>query len=190
MPGDGTTGSLCELKLIPAAIPIKPACRGPNVPQAYWQDDLTGAASMRRFLSRVVDTGPLSITNPVSGLSLPRPVSEISTLQNGYLVAVGNRARGTGCYAHGVVEGLRPLPARTVNPSPCLLLNPVMAKHRPCIWHPNHRPGVIAFPSRAFGSTIHVGSSERICACTLFEEPPSLAPARSPTRPYVINALS
>jgi feruloyl-CoA synthase len=52
--------------------------------------------------------------------------------------------------------------------------------------NPNHDPGVIAFLQeclRLYNAS--VGSSERICAFTLLEEPPSLAAGEITDKAYV-----
>ena len=50
----------------------------------------------------------------------------------------------------------------------------------------NHDPGVIAFLQQCLRSyNAGVGSSERICALTLLEEPPSLAAGEITDKAYI-----
>ena len=179
-----------ELKLIPAGDTYEARVRGPNVTPGYLgRPDLTSAAFDDEGFYRVGDTVSfIDPANPSLGLRFTGRVSENFKLANGTWVAVGNLRAAALAATHGVLQDVV---IAGENRQSCAVLgwlNPVMAKKHAANadGNPNHDPGVIAFLQQCLRLyNAGVGSSERICAFTLLEEPPSLAAGEITDKAYV-----
>jgi len=179
-----------ELKLIPAGDTYEARVRGPNVTPGYLgRPDLTSAAFDDEGFYRVGDTVSfIDPANPSLGLRFTGRVSENFKLSNGTWVAVGNLRGAALAATHGVLQDVV---IAGENRQSCAVLgwlNPVMAKKHAANadGNPNHDPGVIAFLQQCLRLyNASVGSSERICAFTLLEEPPSLAAGEITDKAYV-----
>ena len=179
-----------ELKLIPAGDTYEARVRGPNVTPGYLgRPDLTSAAFDDEGFYRVGDTVSfIDPANPSLGLRFTGRVSENFKLSNGTWVAVGNLRAAALAATHGVLQDVV---IAGENRQSCAVLgwlNPVMAKKHAANadGNPNHDPGVIAFLQQCLRLyNASVGSSERICAFTLLEEPPSLAAGEITDKAYV-----
>jgi feruloyl-CoA synthase len=179
-----------ELKLVPAGDTYEARVRGPNVTPGYLgRPDLTSAAFDDEGFYRVGDTVSfIDPANPSLGLRFTGRVSENFKLSNGTWVAVGNLRAAALAATHGVLQDVV---IAGENRQSCAVLgwlNPVMAKKHAANadGNPNHDPGVIAFLQQCLRLyNASVGSSERICAFTLLEEPPSLAAGEITDKAYV-----
>jgi feruloyl-CoA synthase len=179
-----------ELKLIPAGDTYEARVRGPNVTPGYLgRPDLTSAAFDDEGFYRVGDTVSfIDPANPSLGLRFTGRVSENFKLANGTWVAVGNLRAAALAATHGVLQDVV---IAGENRQSCAVLgwlNPVMAKKHAANadGNPNHDPGVIAFLQQCLRLyNAGVGSSERICAFTLLEEPPSLAAGEITDKAYI-----
>jgi feruloyl-CoA synthase len=179
-----------ELKLIPAGDTYEARVRGPNVTPGYLgRPDLTSAAFDEEGFYRVGDTiSFIDPANPSRGLRFTGRVSENFKLANGTWVAVGNLRAAALAATHGVLQDAV---IAGENRQSCAVLgwlNPVMArKHATnADGNLNCDPGVIAFLQQCLRLyNAGVGSSERICAFTLLEEPPSLAAGEITDKAYI-----
>jgi feruloyl-CoA synthase len=179
-----------ELKLIPAGETYEARVRGPNVTPGYLgRPDLTSAAFDDEGFYRVGDTVSfIDPAKPSLGLRFTGRVAENFKLANGTWVAVGNLRAAALAATHGVLQDV--VITGENRPSCAVMgwLNPVMAKKyaTSAAGDLNHDPGVIAFLQqclRLYNS--NVGGSERICAFTLLEEPPSLGAGEITDKAYV-----
>jgi feruloyl-CoA synthase len=179
-----------ELKLIPAGDTYEARVRGPNVTPGYLgRPDLTSAAFDDEGFYRVGDTVSfIEPANPSRGLRFTGRVSENFKLANGTWVAVGNLRAAALAAAHGVLQDVV---IAGENRQSCALLgwlNPVMARKHAANAEGdlNCDPGVIAFLQQCLRLyNAGVGSSERICAFTLLDEPPSLAAGEITDKAYI-----
>src|SRR3954471_2218619 len=179
-----------ELKLIPAGDTYEARVRGPNVTPGYLgRPDLTSAAFDEEGFYRVGDTiSFIDPANPSRGLCFTGRVSENFKLANGTWVAVGNLRAAALAATHGILQDVV---IAGENRHSCAVLgwlNPVMArKHaKNADGNLNCDPGVTAFLQQCLRLyNAGVGSSERICAFTLLEEPPSLAAGEITDKAYV-----
>ncbi|WP_426419753.1 AMP-binding protein [Bradyrhizobium genosp. A] len=179
-----------ELKLIPAGDTYEARVRGPNVTPGYLgRPDLTSAAFDDEGFYRVGDTiSFIDPANPSRGLRFTGRVSENFKLANGTWVAVGNLRAAALAATHGVLQDAV---VAGENRHACAVLgwlNPVLArKHATnADGNLNCDPGVIAFLRQCLRLyNANVGSSERICALTLLEEPPSLAAGEITDKAYI-----
>jgi feruloyl-CoA synthase len=179
-----------ELKLIPAGDTYEARVRGPNVTPGYLgRPDLTSAAFDEEGFYRVGDTiSFIDPANPSRGLRFTGRVSENFKLANGTWVAVGNLRAATTAATYGILQDVV---IAGENRHSCAVLgwlNPVMArKHaKNADSNLNCDPGVIAFLQQCLRVyNAGVGSSERICAFTLLEEPPSLAAGEITDKAYI-----
>ncbi|WGD53135.1 AMP-binding protein [Bradyrhizobium sp. CB1650] len=179
-----------ELKLIPAGDTYEARVRGPNVTPGYLgRPDLTSAAFDDEGFYRVGDTiSFIDPTNPSRGLRFTGRVSENFKLANGTWVAVGNLRAAVLAATHGVLQDVV---VAGENRHSCAVLgwlNPVMArKHATnADGNPNCDPGVNAYLQQCLRLyNANVGSSDRICAFTLLEEPPSLAAGEITDKAYI-----
>jgi feruloyl-CoA synthase len=179
-----------ELKLIPAGDTYEARVRGPNVTPGYLgRPDLTSAAFDEEGFYRVGDTiSFIDPANPSRGLRFTGRVSENFKLANGTWVAVGNLRAAALAATHGVLQDAV---IAGENRQSCAVLgwlNPVMArKHATnADGNLNCDAGVIAFLQQCLRLyNAGVGSSERICAFTLLEEPPSLAAGEITDKAYI-----
>jgi feruloyl-CoA synthase len=179
-----------ELKLIPAGDTYEARVRGPNVTPGYLgRPDLTSAAFDEEGFYRVGDTiSFIDAANPSRGLRFTGRVSENFKLANGTWVAVGNLRAATLAATHGILQDVV---IAGENRHSCAVLgwlNPVMAKKhaKNADSNLNCDPGVIAFLQQCLRAyNTNVGSSERICAFTLLEEPPSLAAGEITDKAYI-----
>jgi feruloyl-CoA synthase len=179
-----------ELKLIPAGDTYEARVRGPNVTPGYLgRPDLTSAAFDDEGFYRVGDTiSFIDPANPSRGLRFTGRVSENFKLANGTWVAVGNLRAAALAATYGVLQDAV---VAGENRHSCAVmgwLNPVMArKHATnADGNLNCDPGVIAFLQQCLRLyNAGVGSSERICALTLLEEPPSLAAGEITDKAYI-----
>ena len=179
-----------ELKLIPAGDTYEARVRGPNVTPGYLgRPDLTSAAFDEEGFYRVGDTiSFIDPANPSRGLRFTGRVSENFKLANGTWVAVGNLRAVALAATHGVLQDAV---IAGENRQSCAVLgwlNPAMArKHATnADGDLNCDPGVIAFLQQCLRLyNAGVGSSERICAFTLLEEPPSLAAGEITDKAYI-----
>jgi feruloyl-CoA synthase len=179
-----------ELKLIPAGDTYEARVRGPNVTPGYLgRPDLTSAAFDEEGFYRVGDTiSFIDPANPSRGLRFTGRVSENFKLANGTWVAVGNLRAAALAATHGVLQDAV---IAGENRQSCAVLgwlNPVMARKHAT--NPdgnlNCDPRVIAFLQQCLRLyNAGVGSSERICAFTLLEEPPSLAAGEITDKAYI-----
>jgi feruloyl-CoA synthase len=179
-----------ELKLIPAGDTYEARVRGPNVTPGYLgRPDLTSAAFDEEGFYRVGDTiSFIDPANPSRGLRFTGRVSENFKLANGTWVAVGNLRAAALAATQGV---LHDAVIAGENRQSCAVLgwlNPVMARKHAT--NPdgnlNCDSGVIAFLEHCLRLyNAGVGSSERICAFTLLEEPPSLAAGEITDKAYI-----
>jgi feruloyl-CoA synthase len=179
-----------ELKLIPAGDTYEARVRGPNVTPGYLgRPDLTSAAFDDEGFYRIGDTVSfLDPANPSLGLRFTGRVSENFKLANGTWVAVGNLRAAALMATQGVLQDVV---IAGENRQSCALLgwlNPVTARKHAT--NPegdlNCDPGVIAFLQQCLRLyNAGVGSSERVCAFTLLEEPPSLAAGEITDKAYV-----
>jgi feruloyl-CoA synthase len=191
IPGElGLPAPGVELKLIPAGDTYEARVRGPNVTPGYLgRPDLTSAAFDDEGYYRVGDTiSFIDPVNPSRGLRFTGRVSENFKLANGTWVAVGNLRAAVLAATHGILQDAV---IAGENRQSCAVLgwlNPVMArKHATnADGNPNCDPGVIAYLQQCIQLyNAGVGSSERICAFTLLEEPPSLAAGEITDKAYV-----
>src|SRR6478609_3904411 len=179
-----------ELKLIPAGDTYEARVRGPNVTPGYLgRPDLTSAAFDDEGFYRVGDTiSFIDPANPGRGLCFTGRVSENFKLANGTWVAVGNLRATLLAATQGVLQDIV---IAGENRHACAVLgwlNPVMAKKHAANadGNLNHDPDVIAFLQQCLRLyNAGVGSSERVCAFTLLEEPPSLAAGEITDKAYV-----
>ncbi len=177
-------------KLIPAGDTYEARVRGPNVTPGYLgRPDLTSAAFDDEGFYRVGDTiSFIDPADPGRGLRFTGRVSENFKLANGTWVAVGNLRAAVLAATHGVLQDIV---IAGENRHSCAVLgwlNPVMARKHAA--NPdgnlNCDPGVIAVLQQSLRLyNAGVGSSERICALTLLEEPPSLAAGEITDKAYV-----
>ncbi len=151
--------------------------------------DLTSAAFDDEGFYRVGDTiSFIDPADPGRGLRFTGRVSENFKLANGTWVAVGNLRAAVLAATHGVLQDIV---IAGENRHSCAVLgwlNPVMARKHAA--NPdgnlNCDPGVIAVLQQSLWLyNAGVGSSERICALTLLEEPPSLAAGEITDKAYV-----
>jgi feruloyl-CoA synthase len=179
-----------ELKLVPAGDTYEARVRGPNVTPGYLgRPDLTSAAFDDEGFYRVGDTVSfIEPANPSRGLRFTGRVSENFKLANGTWVAVGNLRAAALAVTHGVLQDVV---IAGENRKSCALLgwlNPVMARKHAANAEGdlNCDPGVIAFLQQCIRLyNAGVGSSERICAFTLLDEPPSLAAGEITDKAYI-----
>ncbi|WP_208089628.1 AMP-binding protein [Bradyrhizobium barranii] len=178
-----------ELKLIPAGDTFEARVRGPNVMPGYLGGpDLTSAAFDEEGFYRVGDTiSFVDPANPSRGLRFTGRVSENFKLANGTWVAVGNIRAA----ALAATPGVQDVVIAGENRQFCAVLtwlNPVMARQHAANADGNLNcdPGVIAFLQQCLRTyNTSVGSSERICAFTLLDEPPSLAAGEITDKAYI-----
>ena len=179
-----------ELKLIPAGDTYEARVRGPNVTPGYLdRPDLTSAAFDDQGFYRIGDTVSfIDAANPSLGLRFTGRLSENFKLANGTWVAVGNLRAAALAATHGILQDAV---IAGENRQSCAVLgwlNPVMARKHVtnADGDLNRDPGVIAFLQQCLRvHNANVGASERICALTLLEEPPSLAAGEITDKAYV-----
>jgi len=150
---------------------------------------LTSAAFDEEGFYRVGDTiSFIDPANPGRGLCFTGRVSENFKLANGTWVAVGKLRAALLAATHGVLQDIV---IAGENRHSCAVLgwlNPVMARKHAANADGNLTcdPGVIAVLQQSLRLyNAGVGSSERVCALTLLEEPPSLAAGEITDKAYV-----
>ncbi|MCP1743908.1 feruloyl-CoA synthase [Bradyrhizobium japonicum] len=179
-----------ELKLIPAGDTFEARVRDPNVTPGYLgRPDLTSAAFDEEGFYRVGDTiSFIDPANPSRGLRFTGRVSENFKLANGTWVAVGNLRAAALAATHGVLQDVVIAGENRQSCAVLTWLNPVMARQHAANADGNLNcdPGVIAFLQQCLRTyNTSVGSSERICAFTLLDEPPSLAAGEITDKAYI-----
>ncbi|WP_050385570.1 AMP-binding protein [Bradyrhizobium pachyrhizi] len=179
-----------ELKLIPNGDTYEARVRGPNVTPGYLgQPDLTSAAFDEEGFYRVGDTiSFFDPANPSRGLRFTGRVSENFKLANGTWVAVGKLRPTVLAATHGILQDLV---IAGENRHSCAVLgwlNPVIAKKHAANADGNLNcdPGVVAVLQQYLRLyNAGVGSSERVYALTLLEEPASLAAGEITDKAYI-----
>jgi feruloyl-CoA synthase len=179
-----------ELKLIPVLDSYEVRVRGPNVTPGYLnRPDLTAAAFDEEGYYRIGDT--VAFIDPDQmhlGLRFTGRLSESFKLSNGTWVVAGNLRAALLNATDGVLQDLV---IAGENRDTCAVLgwlNPAAAKrHAADAGADLHRDaGVHNFIRRCFQThNANVGSSERVSAFLLLDEPPSLAAGEITDKAYI-----